>query len=292
MSGDGWRRVTRDRPCLVCGKPDWCCRTADGAAACCMRVESPKPLRNGGWLHRLDDGQNERTRPAARRMPAVTPTGTGRDWDALAESCRRRVDANALAGLARGLGVAADALTRLTVGWDGAAWAFPMKDAAGRVVGIRRRFPNGRKLSVKGGREGLFVPTDLPAAGLLLICEGPTDCAALLSLGLACIGRPSCTGGVKLVCETARGRDAAIVADGDAPGHRGAATLAGALRLYCPTVRVLTPPAGVKDAREWLRRGATPADVLAAIDAAEILKLRVEANGRPRNGRPRAKAWE
>ena len=34
-------------------------------------------------------------------------------------------------------------------------------------------------------------------------------------------------------------------------------------------------PAGIKDAREWKRSGATAADVLAAIDAAPVRKLRV-----------------
>ena len=52
----GWRRVSKAYPCPVCNKPDWCSVTADGAAVCCMRVESPKQLGNGGWLHRLSDG--------------------------------------------------------------------------------------------------------------------------------------------------------------------------------------------------------------------------------------------
>jgi phage/plasmid primase-like uncharacterized protein len=66
-----------------------------------------------------------------------------------------------------------------------------------------------------------------------------------------------------------------IVADRDAPGQRGAASLAAALVAYCSEVRIITPPASVKDAREWKRSGATAADVQAAIDVAPVRKLRV-----------------
>jgi len=51
----GWRRVSRQSPCSVCGRADWCTFTSDGTAACCMRVESQRPLKNGGWLHRLSE---------------------------------------------------------------------------------------------------------------------------------------------------------------------------------------------------------------------------------------------
>jgi hypothetical protein len=67
-----------------------------------------------------------------------------------------------------------------------------------------------------------------------------------------------------------------IVADADAPGQRGAENLASVLLAYCPAVRVIVPPAGVKDLREWKRRGATHADVQAAIDAAPVRRLAVQ----------------
>jgi hypothetical protein len=141
-------------------------------------------------------------------------------------------------------------------------------------------------LSCKGGREGLFVPADLPDDGLLLVAEGPTDTAALLTLDFAAIGRPSCAGGVRLVCDRARGRDAVIVADADEPGRRGAAALANVLTLYCASVRVLRPPDGIKDARAWLRAGGTRADVQAAIDAAQPIRIGIKTAGRPGIGRP------
>jgi DNA primase len=153
-----------------------------------------------------------------------------------------------------------------------------MSNAAGDVLGIRLRLPNARKLSVKGGKEGLFIPEGIDAHGLLVIAEGPTDTAALLDLGFPAVGRPSCTGGVKLLVELVRKlkpSGVVVVADADAPGQRGAESLATALVAYCFEVRIITPPTGVKDAREWKRGGATAADVTAAIDAAPVRKLRV-----------------
>jgi DNA primase len=180
------------------------------------------------------------------------------------------------------LGVSINSLRRLGIGWskDHKAWTFPMGDARGRVTGIRLRLPSGRKLSIKGSKEGLFLPDDLHAGGRLLIAEGPTDTAALLDLGFDAVGRPSCTGGTKHIVALAKRLkpvEIAIVADGDGPGQRGADRLAVALLAYVPIVRVVIPPPGVKDARDWKRAGATAADVHLAIGAAtpKTLKIRV-----------------
>ena len=48
-----WVRVSKKHPCPVCEKGDWCGVTADGVFACCMRVKTDRPVKNGGWLHRL-----------------------------------------------------------------------------------------------------------------------------------------------------------------------------------------------------------------------------------------------
>jgi hypothetical protein len=76
-----------------------------------------------------------------------------------------------------------------------------------------------------------------------------------------------------------------IVADADAPGQRGAETLAAVLVAYCANVRVIAPPAGIKDAREWKRRGTSHADLQAAINAAHRRKLAVSLHIRGKAGR-------
>jgi hypothetical protein len=220
-----------------------------------MRVESPKPLRNGGWLHRLRDRDNRHSGRVGH--VAVVERRVPRDFAQLAERYVRAATNEAVPQLARELGVTPEALRRLHVGWDGQAWTFPMRSASGCITGIRRRFPTGRKLAVKGSREGLFIPDGRPDAGQLFIAEGPTDTAALLSLSFAAIGRPSCTGGTAYLLQLANGRDVVIGGDQDSPGRRGAILLARELQAVCPSVKVIIPPPGLKDIRAWIQAGAT-----------------------------------
>jgi DNA primase len=156
-----------------------------------------------------------------------------------------------------------------------------MCDAEGCVLGIQLRFPNGRKLAAKGGREGLFLPRGLPPQSPLLIAEGSTDAAALLDLGFSnVVGRPSCRGGIKLLVALVRKRrrpEVVIAADGDEPGRRGAESLASVLMLFAPSVRVIRPPEGIKDVRAWLRTGGTREDVQQAITAATARRLVIQA---------------
>ena len=85
------------------------------------------------------------------------------------------------------LGLSPDTLLAMGAGWDGEAMAIPMFDAGLSVVGIRRRFPDGRKLAVTGGHEGVFmVPPS--SDGDLVVCEGFSDCAAVIGLGVLAVG--------------------------------------------------------------------------------------------------------
>jgi hypothetical protein len=293
MSRGDWQRVSRRRPCPVCEKPDWCMFAGDESApsaAICARVESDKRVgdQGAGWLHVLRrDGPTwpewKRTVHVAARQVGPEPSAPPAvDFGDLAARALASTDDAQRERFAQALGLSADSLHRLSVGYlkSRRAWTFPMRDASGRVSGIRLRLPSGRKLSIRGSKEGLFLPDDLHAGGRLLIAEGPTDTAALLDLGFDAVGRPSCTGGVKHLVELAKRLkpvEIAIVADGDEPGQRGADRLATALLAYVPIVRVVIPPPGVKDARDWKRAGATAADVHLAIQAAAVRTVKVKA---------------
>jgi len=297
MNGTKWQRVSRRRVCPICERPDWCVYAGpDDAptAVLCARTESAKRCGDAGWLHVLrDDGPawppwRRTITKAVKMMADAQPNGS----DRLAAEAAAAVawcddHAGSLERFAANLGLSPEGLRRLYVGYlpNRRAWAFPMRNASGEITGIRLRLSNARKLSVKGGKEGLFIPEGLQPGGRLLIAEGPTDTAALLDLGFAAVGRPSCSGGVKHLAELARRLrpdEIVIVADGDGPGQRGAETLADKLAAYVPAVRIVTPPAGVKDAREWKRNGATRADVRAAIDPAPIRRLTVTTTTRRR----------
>ncbi len=297
-----WQRVSRGRPCPVCDRPDWCLYAgpADSpTAAICARVESPKRCGEADWLHKLRD---DPLRPAPRRLRTIrpaTPEATAVDFGKLAAGWATVLHPYALQSLAKRLGLSPTSLRRLGIGWASTfrAISFPMRDAAGQVVGIRLRGDNGRKWAVPGSREGLFIPSGLTGGGRLLVTEGPTDCAALLDRGFSVVGRPSCTGGVRHAVELAKRlapAELVVVADNDPPDARGrraglagAEHLAAVLLAYVAAVRVVAPPRGVKDARAWLQAGGTAADVQAAIDAATPRRLAVtcKQKGRCRDAR-------
>lgn len=171
-----------------------------------------------------------------------------------------------------------------------------MTDIKGNLRGIRVRKRNGIKLSITGSRDGLFIPDpqeeldtldtlDASLGGVppLLICEGPTDTAAMLDLGFDVVGRPSCRGGKALLVDLVQSRqpeEVVIVADEDGPGRKGAESLAAVLVVYAQAIRVIQPPEGIKDARAWKFVGASYSDVLESINATKAHQLRVRFRNR------------
>ena len=300
-----WLRVSRSRPCPVCGKPDWCGVAADGSAAACMRVEvgGARRLRNGAWLHRF--GPPTGPRPVAGRLPVPTPpppdavAGVAAGDPAAAEKLRRlmgryrRAAAPAvLDGLAAALGLSSRRpLEDLGAGWSDfhPGLALPARDARGRLVGVQIRHADGAKRLLRGSRQGLFLPADLarqPATAPLVICEGASDAAASLDLAhrhreknallvmpWRTAGRPNwaCGGAMLLELVTLLNPDRSarvvIMADVEpsGDGRRGARELADLLRPAARSVRVLVPAAGAKDLRERVRAGLTPAAFAAAV---------------------------
>ena len=65
---DRWLRVSRQTPCHICDKGDWCTLSTDGSVACCMRTESDSRVHNGGWLHRLTDKPGLQHNPIKHEM--------------------------------------------------------------------------------------------------------------------------------------------------------------------------------------------------------------------------------
>lgn len=277
---DDFLRVSKDRPCPICTKVDWCLvkRGHPPASAICARVESPTRWSDAGWFHALERD----SRPPRRRLRflKVNAAPDGR-MAAIAEGYACSVMPGRLDRFARSLGVTIASLRRLGIGWTGRCWAFPMVGSDAAICGIRIRKPSGGKFSEKGGHEGIFVPQVLTGVDPLVVCEGPTDTAALLDLGFDAIGRPSCRGGVRLIADFVRRGDwkrHVIFADADGPGLDGALALARVLAPLSHDVRVVVPPA--KDARAWKNAGATRENVLDLIGAAPPIRLSVRRAAR------------
>src|SRR5262245_37295860 len=162
-----WIRVTRDKPCTICGKPDFCTRSADGAVVKCMRIESSQPARGdlGGWIHRVGGAQLRASlpKPAAPQLE--------QDWSRIALQCFES-GAGTRNSLAEELGVSIESLERLMVGkgfdsYRGLYYStWPELRPGGRVVGIVRRYSvpvsesGGNKLTLPGSKHGLYLPRE------------------------------------------------------------------------------------------------------------------------------------
>lgn len=273
----GWTRVSRARRCPVCGKPDWCVIGNGGDVVCCMRVSegaiARRELSHGtAYIHRLSNANRPPAScsytPPARKLAQL-------DYDAILTRWRAHTPPEALDDLAEELGVSPESLKRLDAMFcpERGVWAFPMHNDRREVIGVRFRARDGAKFALTGSTAGAFIPTRLDSRSPIMVCEGPTDTAAALTLGYHALGRPSCSGATAIICDVliaGRPRDVIIVADADGPGRGGAVRLGARILGLCRTVRIITA-APHKDLRTWLRAGATAELVNVRISQANYL---------------------
>jgi hypothetical protein len=188
--------------------------------------------------------------PPAPRPPVIDAHAIWHRWHV---ETRRE----AVKSLAVKLGVSEGSLDALGAAWAGEhkAWAFPMRNSLGQIVGIRLRSEDGAKWAVTGSRAGIFIPEKLPPQDIVWIPEGPTDVLAALSIGLYAVGRPSCnTGGAEIaaLCRRLGIHRMVMVSDNDTPGLEGAKKVAKEVGLRHV---IFLPPC--KDLREYVKLGGT-----------------------------------
>jgi hypothetical protein len=261
------------------------------------------PFRTGKrlWFYRVKDRDAS---TVDRRPPQQVRRPRRLNFDRLFAGWWREAHARGdwLADLADELGVSVGALGQLGIGWapaaragaDGrgdaviigtatpcrppGAWVFPMRGQDRRIVGSRVRTGRGSKYAVNTtDGDGVFAPTGLRTRQTLLLPEGPTSTAALLSIGMNTIGRPANRGGVPaLLAYVSLLRPTRVIVVGDLdlrwndrveparwdwPGHDGAREIEAELLAAGVDVEVRFPAGSHKDVRDWVRSGATAADV-------------------------------
>jgi phage/plasmid primase-like uncharacterized protein len=270
--------------CRHCHNAETIPRCGDGIAALrwWLGIDASEALKwLSGWLGVIHGYQSWQVSPAVQPVVNHPMREVDERFALMAEVMHRNLKPGWLAKAASMLGLPSESLARLNVGWSPVhhATSWPMRDDAGDVIGIRLRCPKtARKWAVRGSKAGLIYSTDLLSIerpGRVLVCEGPTDTAALLSVGIDAVGVPSAGGGRDLLSalfERLRPSDVVIVADGDGPGLLGAERTAEALASVVP-VRVISPPEGIKDARAWVCGGADGEAVLRACDASLVQSL-------------------
>lgn len=234
-----------------------------------MRVSSERPytMKDGsiGYWHSFDGTRPRKWVPTERKEPPKI------DAEEMINSWVKSTTRADLKTESEFLGVSLESLVSLKCCWseEWQSWAFPMRNGGGKVCGIRLRFSDGRKLAVTGSRQGNFIPWRKADKRVFLV-EGPTDTAAMLTIGLFCIGRPSCGGGVLELKQTVHLlgiEELVIIADNDKdkfapdgrkfnPGMDGAESL---IRQIPVKSCIITMP--TKDIRDFVKHGGTAADV-------------------------------
>jgi hypothetical protein len=176
--------------------------------------------------------------------------------------------------LAEKWGVTTASLDALGIGFTtekGGAFTFPMRDADRRIVGFRLRYydDTSAKGCIDGGHLGLLIPDGVTPGNCEADCEGESDLAAALSVGIKAIGVP---GAGNATDEAARffAKSAVscpcIIGDNDGAGEDGIEKLRAALLASGIPCRRLKPPDGIHDFRDWCATGV-PADELRRIVA-------------------------
>lgn len=220
-------------------------------------------------------------RPLEYRKKILCCSGKGLlknpDAEIQQESFVAALGAGSLAAFAENLGVCRESLQRLGLGFDRYAYTFPMRDADGQICGFRKRPYKdvGQKHSAEGSALGLFIPEGVRPGNVEMICEGESDTPAALTLETQAIGIPgACNCLAEAVAFVGRSPVACPCIMGDADpngtGTRGAEKLASALHDAGIPCRVLFPPEGCKDLREWLLTGLTPDGLRQAVKTQPI----------------------
>lgn len=251
--------ASKKNPCPVCGKFDWCTNFPSIGKACCKRVPSDKPARNGGHWHQIGEPVAAYA-PPLRRTVARPVRMAPEAWEALQRQFQANVTPSQIKRLAESLGVREIDVCNLGPGWksDEACYTFPMVNAAGYVIGIQRRWLTGEKKAMAGAELGLFVPTCDHTGATLTIVEGCSDLLAALSIGWKfTIGRPNCSAIVQTILDfvdRSKARQVVIVPDLDEnqAGQRGADALQSKLRV--PSKQLILP---AKDLRQAVQSGYT-----------------------------------
>ncbi len=290
MSGERWKEVSKASPCPACGKDHYCAFSPNGKVLRCMGSgDTPAGMvnggadRDGGTLYRTTTQPTGTSSRKQNSRKAGIPATAKVDLAAMLKAMHGCITEAQVTELAAGLCVTVESLRTIGIGWataedlrklraGGAGWAenppdgafaFPERGGNGQLVGFSFRETDGHKGSPSrsvGARRGLIVSATMhDSSAPVLLVEGASDVAALISVGLPAVGRPSNTAGADDLAQLLNGRDVLVVGerdgkpDGRWPGRDGAVSISKRLAAaWNSPVKWTLPPEGRKDIREWL----------------------------------------
>jgi hypothetical protein len=222
-------RVSKSRPCPVCGREKWCCSDPISGVCLCAREASGalqdgsfRPIRfsDFGFLHVRGAASIYAGGPPPRRAQAgkTAPATTNSEQLARIQAVYR-TSGQHLVKAGKELGLPAAALEVFAFGrfsfWFSDAhencktWTWPERTATGDVCGIgHRRQGDGEKrfqghrgivLTEAHAADRERLKADIIARGRVVAPEGLTDSVVVHAMGEVAIGRPSVSGGVAAI---------------------------------------------------------------------------------------------
>lgn len=145
-----------------------------------------------------------------------------------------------------------NSLLKYGIGWCGDSHTFPMRREDGVIIGILRRFPDGKKICINSSQLGLFLPN--MQITQVVVCEGLSDAAVATECGYWGAGLPSASFGHDIILKFLTIHKVntliTIIADSDEIGKKSAKKLKNLLIRSGFYVIILIPEVG-KDLREF-----------------------------------------
>ena len=128
--------MSRQNPCPICGKPDWCLVATDGSVAICPRTPSDRMAGSAGYIH--DINPLITPNPLPLTVPEPEPC-IDIDWQTGVDQAISRMENFMYEELTKQTGLSRQELQSMRVGWSikKSAYTFPMRDHEGKTIGIR-----------------------------------------------------------------------------------------------------------------------------------------------------------
>jgi len=255
-----FRAVTRDKPCEICLKPDWCRRSGDGCTECHRNAGGVPGFRllkvttSGFGLYRPADQQtpNHARKPVAAATASVQNRRNGPG--VTSDTPSNEIDT---AYAFQTVEAVVEAVIRETgVGTHGGQWTYQNPDGSPAMVVVRIDTPKPGDPDAKTfrpvhpTRDGWAIgdpPGKLPLFGLpalltadrVFVVEGEGCCESARSIGLtATTSAHGASSPGKSDWTPLAGRDVMILPDNDGAGRNYAAFVARTLTALSPPARV------------------------------------------------------
>ena len=219
--------VTRREPCVICGKGDWCRRTADGAHEC-HRINEPA-VNGYERVAKTPSGFAVYRRPEDRKSPSGrTSTGNAK---------RPRIFDSpeaAAKSFARWKNGTVERVYRWSSSWCRARIRLP----DGKTFCEITLSGTGWVLRGPPKPHPLYRVGELPPDGIIVVCEGEKPCDAGWSIGLPCVTSGAADSARSADWTGLAGREVAIFPDRDPAGARYADEVARQLTSLNRTASV------------------------------------------------------